>query len=253
MFEVKFPLNHKYDGQVHQIQIKEAFEVYNSKVTETIVCGTESNKNIILALEYDENSDTYYFIPHTMTEFAILISSSKKTKVVTEELKRKLHGKLVTTREEMTNKDSIKARKEKVFFNNSKEKNGDKNMNNHNIIVDKIIDDKEQDVMDIFHKFYRRTLIDIKIFSDALIENIRKYKDVERLECVTHLLSKLTKTIMEVEPMAYLEDDMVDVGALLQQLAYDRVNHYNDEQFNEVINKGFEIIERLAKKPKERR
>lgn len=265
MFEVKYPNTHELDGNTHIIEIIHASLIENSKNKEIIVYGKDDGKITMLILKYNERNHSYVFVPHTKMELVNYTSEFLEKTDITEELIKRINGKKIFTIEDLEHERNLKPSFE-IVGNKEKNVNNDKdsdypneidhseisNINNKKMNVKKQYDKLEIDVEELFTENYYKALQLIKKTIFELEKIFHKYSDSYRGEMVYNCFERIINAFVTVSEYFYTEDDLIDLGSFLAKIKPDRVNNYSDEDFNEVISKGNEIVETLEKRAKRR-
>ena len=84
---------------------------------------------------------------------------------------------------------------------------------------------------------------------DTFLE-VNEYQNIKREKAIVDLIEVLFNVLLEYPDSIFTEDNLIDLGNLLMRLNYQRVNMYDDNYFENIINMGYELIDSLNMKIK---
>lgn len=268
MFEVKYPNSHNYDGKRHMIKI-ESIEYIDGHL---LVYGKSYDiPNLIIEIKYSDEISNWVMVPKSMKEIVEIIKNNKGNSInLTDFMFKELDGKRITNQNEL----NYVFPKNDVFKDDSYE------------ILQKFIKEANTiSIADVFHSSFQNkyygSMGEEKLLRDTImaffqrvpeelpinveevfsinkkkaykligdfLDNNRNYLDRNKEENIVKYIEDVFHTLLEISDNVFMEDDLIDLGSILAKLKVDRVNKYNNEEFNEIINLGYEFIEVLKKK-----
>lgn len=253
MIEVKYPFSHGLDGKIHQIIIN---KIYNCN-DHIILFGNDRKKEVIIELIYSSKIYEWVMLPRLSYDIISILNSAKKENI-TDILKKELEGKIITNTEELnyqkTNSDILSVNNQNIILK-------DHNLPNHYYLEEIIKSknalelkhkpkDKLQDIMEIFliNKKKAYTLI-----SDFLDQN-NECKNIKYAKKTMILLKELFDVLVQISDVLFTEDDLIDLGLIINKLHFKKTEKINQREFNELINEGKKLINtlknRISKKKK---
>ena len=264
MFEMKYPDSDNLNDKFHKIQVIEAYEIEIGNKKEILVYGLDEGKTVRVVLVYNEDIHSYVYVPHTDMEFASLTSPYLERKDITNELIKRIDGKRVLNVEEVEINKTVDLNQElinKREINSFEKENYDVKIKTNDKIDKESTDlendqkksfdntfneGREIDALELFEVNYKKA---VNLIGDFLKKNLNNYAKAKQLEIIK-LVKELVNNINDLAPIFFTEDDLIDLGNLFAKLNYDRVNNYTQEEYNDIIKKGYELIERLKTRPK---
>ena len=271
MFEVKYPKSHNYDGKRHMIKI-ESIEYIDGHL---LVYGKSYDiPSLIIEIEYSDEISNWVMVPKKMKEIVDIIKNNKGNSInLTDFMYKELDGKRITNQNELNyvfpKNDVFKDDSYEVLQKFIKEAKAlsitDIFQNSFQSIYYKYHGsiDEEMLLKDTIKDFFRRVPEELpinieevfsinkkkayKLIGDFL-DNNKNYLDRNKEEIVVKYMENVFQILLEIDNNLFMEDDLIDLGNILAKLQVDRVNKYNNEEFNIIINLGYEFIDGLKEK-----
>ena len=73
------------------------------------------------------------------------------------------------------------------------------------------------------------------------------YEDISREKEIVGIVEEIFNSLLEVSDSIYTEDDLIDLGCFLKKICCQRVNNYDEETFDKIIQQGKMIVEELQR------
>lgn len=267
MFEVKYPYSHNYDGKRHMIKI-ESIEYIDGHL---LVYGKSYGmSSLIIEIKYCDEISNWVMVPINMKEIVELIKNTKGNSInLTDFMFKELDGKRITNQYEL----NYAFPENEVFKDDSYKNLQDyKDMGLEDILHRSFqniyykyygfIDEEKllkERIKDFFQRVPKELPINVedvfsinkkkayKLIGDFL-DNNRNYHDRNKEEIIVKYIEDVFYKLLEISDNVFMEDDLIDLGDILAKLKIDRVNKYNNEEFNKIINLCYEFIDGLKKK-----
>ena len=271
MFEVKYPNSHNYDGKRHMIKI-DSIEYIDGHL---LVYGKSYDiPNLIIEIKYSDEVSDWVMIPKSMKEIVEIIKNNKGNSInLTDFMFKELDGRRITNQNELNyvfpKNDIFKDDSYEIlqkFIKDAKTISiADIFQNSFQSIYYKYhgsIDEEKllkDTIKDFFQRIPEELPINIeevfsinkkrayKLIGDFL-DNNKNYLDRNKEEIIVKYIEDVFQILLEISDNLFMEDDLIDLGNILAKLNDDRVNKYDNEEFNEIINLCYEYIDTLKEK-----
>ncbi len=268
MFEVKFPNSHHYDGKRHVIKI-ESIEYIDGHL---LVYGKSYDiPSLIIEIKYCDEISNWVMVPESMKVIVEIIKNSQRKSInLTDFMFKELDGKRITNQNELEyifpTKDAFIEDSDQVLQKFIKEIKDmgimdafSRSFHGLNYEYHEFIDDDVlyQDVIkNLFQRIPSELPINIeeifsiykkkmyKLIGDFLDNNIN-YIDKNKEERIIKYIEDIFHTLLEISDNLLTEDDLIDLGSIFAKLSDEKVNKYNEEEFNKIMNLCYEYLESL--------
>ena len=230
MLKVKFPKNLYYDGSVNSIKINSVIYL-NGHI---LVYGKTSKKSqIIIEIKYDDNKNTWVMIAQSFKNIIRIIKENKGKELdITDDMLKELSNARITNTEELNYQFAKDC--------------GEESIEDVKLSIEDTVKDilKENAYNLPFDPEEAASLYKRKVFkaiSNFLEDNVTYSNSKYQLQVIS-LLEKIFQTILNYPDIFFTEDDLINIGVLLNKLSCLRVASLNQEEFDLLIAKGYDLI-----------